>query len=149
MQIPRIVALCVALGGCGGALRQEVASTSRPGDQFVGQNVTSLVNQFGKPVSRKKMDNDQNSYVWELDASADPADSRPVDTGDAGLYGDGHTPGYMSDDPRFCKLSAVVSREGVVTQITAEDQNGTGAPSMTLGYNGSICAQRLRTRPQT
>ncbi len=148
MRFLEIAALCAALGGCAAPL-QEVASTSRLGDQFVGKNVGLLVPQFGKPVSRKKMDNGQTSYVWELDAVTDMADDRKTDTGQAGLYGDGHTPGYMSDDPRLCKLSVTASPEGIITQVVAEDQNGTGAPSTTLGFNGSVCAQRLRARSQT
>ncbi len=148
MRILEIVALCAALGGCG-LPRQEMAQTSQLGDQFVGKTVTSLVTQFGKPISRKKLDNDQTSYVWDLDSATDVADNRGTETGDAGLYGDGRTPGYMSDDPRVCKMSVTVSQEGIITQVVTEDQNGTGAPSMTLGFNGSICAQRLRTRPRT
>jgi hypothetical protein len=148
MRILEIIALCAALGGCA-APWQEVGSTSRLGDQFVGKNVSSLVPQFGKPVSRKKMDNDQTSYVWELEAATDLADDRRIDTGHAGLYGDGHTPGYMSDDPRLCKLSVTVSPEGIITQVVTEDQNGTGAPSVTLGFNGSVCAQRLRAKSRT
>src|SRR5271167_4460498 len=139
MRILKIVTLCAALGGCGFP-RQEMAGTAPIGDQsvgqnFVGQNVTSLVNQFGKPISRKKTDTGQTSYVWELEAPTDVPDERRIDTGDAGLYGDGHTPGYISDDPRLCKMSVTVSPEGIVTQVVTEDQNGTGAPSMTLGFN--------------
>lgn len=153
MRILKIVALCAALGGCGFP-RQEMASTSPLGDQsvgqnFVGQNVTSLVNQFGKPVSRKKTDTGQTSYVWELDAATESADDRRFDSGDGGLYGDGHTPGYMTDDQRLCKMTVAVSPEGIVTQVTTEDQNGTGAPSMTIGLSRGICAQRLRTKPRT
>lgn len=145
MRILNILTLCVALGGCGGLL-QQTATPSRFGDQFVGQNVTSLVTQLGKPISRKKMDNDQMSYVWDLEAPSDVPDDRRTDTGDAGLYGDGHTPGYMTDDPRLCKMTVVVSREGTVTEVTTEEHNGTGAPAITLGFNRSICAQRLGTR---
>ena len=36
----------------------------------------------------------------------------------------------MTDDPRFCKMTVTVSREGIVTQVVAEEQNGTGAPSV-------------------
>lgn len=135
-------------GGCS-MPRQEMASTSGLGDQFVGKNVGLLVPQFGKPVSRKKMDNGQTSYVWELGAPTEVAEGRRTDTGDAGLYGDGHTPGYMTDDPRLCRMSVTVSPEGIINQVIAEDLNGTGAPTMSLGFLGSICAQRLGTRPQT
>ena len=148
MRILKIAALCAVLGGCWASL-PEMASTSPLGDQFVGQNVTTLVNQFGKPVSRKKNDTGQTLYVWELDAPTEAADDRRFDTGHAGLYGDGHTPGYMTDDQRLCKMTVMVSPEGIVTQVTTEDQNGTGAPSMTIGLSGGICAQRLRTKPRT
>ncbi|MGO8908038.1 MAG: hypothetical protein ACLQDM_01720 [Bradyrhizobium sp.] len=126
-----------------------MASTSRLGDQFVGQNVTSIVTRFGKPISRSKTDNDQTSYVWDLDDSVEPAVNHRIQAAAGGLYGDGETPGYMTDDPRFCKMTVTVSREGIVTQVVAEEQNGTGAPSVSLGFNGSICAQRLRAKPQT
>ena len=148
MRILGIVALCAALGGCS-MPRQEMASTSRLGDQFVGQNVTSIVTRFGKPISRSKTDNDQTSYVWDLDDSVEPAVEHRIQAASGGLYGDGETPGYVSDDPRFCKMTVIVSREGIVTQVNAEDQNGTGVPTMTLGFNGSICVQRLRAKPRT
>jgi hypothetical protein len=151
MRILEIVALCAAMSGCGWP-RQEM--TTRPGDQvtgqnFIGQNVTSLVTQFGNPVSRKKTDNNQTSYAWELEAATDLGDDRRIHTGYGGLYGDGHTPGYMSDDPRRCKMSVTVSPEGIITQVVTEDQNGTGAPSTTLGFNGSIYAKRLGMKPET
>ena|ERR1700739_1159700 len=145
MRILETIALCAALGGCAGALQQEGAV--RAGGQFIGQNVTSFAAQYGPPTSSKRMDDGQGAYVWQLSAGG-PSD-RWVDTGDAGLYGDGHTPGYISDDPRFCKVSITASPEGIVTQLNAEDSNGTGAPAMTLGLTGSICAKRLKTKPQT
>jgi hypothetical protein len=144
MRILEIVALCAALGGCAAA-QQEVAV--RAGGQFIGQNVTSFAAQYGPPASSKRLDDGQASYVWQLDAVT--ASDRWVDTGDGGLYGDGHTPGYISDNPRFCKVRITASPEGIVTQLNAEDSNGTGAPAMTLGFNGSVCAKRLGTKPQT
>lgn len=144
MRILEIAALCVALGGCA-ASPQGVASTSPFGGQFVGKDIDALVARIGRPASAKKMDDGQGSYVWELAAATDSAGDRRIHRGDAGLYGDGHTPGYMSDDPRFCKVSVTTSPEGIVTQLRAEDANGTGAPAMTLGIKGSVCAQRLGT----
>src|SRR5579871_3449515 len=141
MRVVAAAVLCAALGGCWTS-GQETAS-NRSGDQFVGQNVEVVASRFGQPMGRKRMDNDQMLYVWEL-APADPsARRRTTDTGQGGLYGDGHTPGYMSDDPRICKLSVTTSPEGIVTQFDAEDSNGTGAPARTLGLVGSVCAQRL------
>jgi len=148
MRILEIVAVCAVLGGCA-APGQEAASTSRLGDQFVGKNASSLVPRFGKPVSRDKTDNGQTTYVWELDTATDSPDDRRTDTGDAGLYGDGHTPGYMSDDPRLCKMSVTVSPEGVITQVVTEEHNGTGAPTRTLGILGGVCAQRLGAKSRT
>jgi hypothetical protein len=147
MRTLKVVALCTALGGCWTS-GQEAATSTRPGDQFVGQNVDAVVARFGKPNERKKLENDQMTYVWELAAANLPPNQR-IHTGQAGLYGDGQTPGYMSDDPRFCKLSVTTSPEGVVTQFKAEDSNGTGAPTITLGIGGSICAQRFAMKPQT
>ncbi len=89
------------------------------------------------------MDNDQMTYVWELAATDLPRNQRSY-TGDAGLYGDGQTPGAMSDDPRFCKVSVITSAEGIVTHFDAEDSNGTGASKMRLGWAGSVCAERLK-----
>jgi hypothetical protein len=141
MRIPKIVVLCVALGGCWTS-GQDVATSRQSGGQFVGKNVDAVVARFGKPRSRK-VDNDQTTYFWQLDAATDPSGSQKAYTGQGGLYGDGRTPGYMSDDPRFCKLSVTTSPEGIVTQFSAEDLNGTGAPTFSLGINGSVCAQRL------
>lgn len=149
MRILEIVAVCALLGGCAAPV-QEMASTSRLGDQFVGKNVSSLVPRFGKPVSRDKNDNGQTTYVWELEAATDsPGDRRTTDTGDAGLYGDGHTPGYMSDDPRLCKMSVTVSPEGVITQVATQEHNGTGAPTRTFGILGGVCARLIGAKSQT
>ena len=142
MRIVKIAALCAVLGGCW-APGQDISTATKPGDQFVGQNVDAVVARFGKPSGRKKMDNDQMTYVWELAAADMPRNQRSY-TGDAGLYGDGQTPGAMSDDPRFCKVSVVTSAEGIVTHFDAEDSNGTGAPKMSMRWGGSVCAERLK-----
>jgi hypothetical protein len=132
--------LCIALGGCWTS-GQDVAASSPSGSQFIGQNVDAVVARFGQPTGRKKLDNDQMAYVWEL-APVSSRGGQSTDTGQGGLYGDGHTPGYISDDPRLCKVS-VTAPEGIVTQFSAEDSNGTGAPKMTIGIAGSVCRQRL------
>ena len=141
MRIPGIVAVCTLLGGCW-ASGPDATTAIRPGDQFVGQNVDAVVARFGKPSGRKKIDNDQMTYVWEL-AAAETSGDQKVPTGQGGLYGDGRTPGLMSDDPQFCKISVTTSPEEIVTQFKAEDSNGTGAPAMTYGLARSVCAQRL------
>ena len=141
MRTLSAAALCVVLSGvCASA--QNAAPSTQAGNQFVGQDVHVVADRFGLPTGRKKMDNDEMLYVWEL-GPADPiASRRRVDTGDGGLYEDGHTPGYMTDDTRICKLTVIASVEGIVTQVTAEDLNGTGAPKKTFGLVGSICAER-------
>ena len=145
MRLLIIVGLCTVLSGCWSS-GQDVTTSTRPGDQFVGKNVDAVVARFGNPNGRKKMDNDQTMYVWELAAAELPANQRSY-TGQGGLYGDGRTPGAMSDDPRICRISVTTSPEGIVTQVSAEDSNGTGAPARTLGLTGSVCAQRLSARP--
>lgn len=134
-------ALCMALSS-GWASAQSAASSTQAGNQFVGQDVHVVADRFGLPTGRKKMDNDEMLYVWELGPADPTAKRRTIDTGDAGVYGDGHTPGYMTDDPRICKLTVIASVEGIVTQVSAEDLNGTGAPKKTFGLVGSVCAER-------
>jgi hypothetical protein len=136
--------LCITLGGCWTSGQD--ATPPRSGDQFVGKNVDAVVSRFGQPTGRKKMDGDQMFYVWEL-PPMDWSGNKRTHAGQAGLYGDGLTPGYMSDDPRLCKISVTASPEGVVTQFIAEDLNGTGAPATTLGLVGGVCAQRFSSRP--
>ena len=147
MRILKIAGLCAALGGCW-TPGQDVATSARFGstrfgDQFVGKSVEAVVAKLGKPDGHKKMENDQVTYVWEFAASDLPANQRSF-TGQGGLYDDGRTPGPMSNDLRICTVSVVASLEGTVTQFSAEDSNGTGAPKMTFGRNGSFCSQRLQ-----
>jgi hypothetical protein len=147
MRVLKIVALCAALGGCG-ALQQEVVA-ARPNEQFVGQKVESLAARFGPPAQSKRMDDGQAFYLWQLNDATNAAGDHGVFSGSGGLYGDGRTPGYISFDPRFCKLSVMASPEGIITQFTAEDLNGTGAPTVTIGIGKSICAERLGTKSRT
>ena len=147
MRVLKIVALSAALGGCGALQREVVAA--RPNEQFVGQKVESLAARFGPPARSKRMDDGQAFYLWQLDDATDAAGNHGVYSGSGGLYGDGRTPGYISFDPRFCKLSVMASPEGIITQFTAEDLNGTGAPDKSIGVSRSICAERLGTKSRT
>jgi hypothetical protein len=142
MRILKIAALCATLGGCW-TPGQDVATPPRFGDQFVGKNVDAVVARLGKPSGRKRMDNDQMTYVWEFAAADQPTNQRSY-TGQGGLYGDGQLPGAMSEDLRICKVSVITSPEGIVTQFDAEDSNGTGSSKIGLGISGSFCSQRLR-----
>ena len=133
--------LCVVLSS-GWASAQNTAPSTQAGNQFVGKDVHVVADRFGSPAGRKKMDNDDMLYVWELGPADRSASRRRAVTGNGGLYDDGETPGYITEDPRICKLTVTASPEGIVTQVTAEDQNGTGAPKRTFGLLGSICAER-------
>jgi hypothetical protein len=140
MRILGAAVLCFVLSG--GWASAQNAPPTQAGNQFVGKDVHVVADRFGSPTGRKKMDNDDMLYVWELGPADQSASRRRNDTGDGGLYEDGHTPGYINDDPRICKLTVIASPEGIVTQVTAEDQNGTGAPTRTFGLLGSVCADR-------
>ena len=141
MRAIGVAVLCVVLSG-GFASAQNAPPSTQAGNQFVGKDVHVVADRFGNPTGRKKLDNDDMLYVWEL-GPPDPSSSmRRTDTGDGGLYDDGHTPGYITEDPRFCKLTVIASPEGIVTQVTVEDQNGTGAPTRTFGLLKGVCADR-------
>jgi hypothetical protein len=104
MRILGIVALGAALSGCA-ASRQEVAT--RLGDQYVGQNVDALVVKFGPPASTFKMNSGDTSYIWQL------GNQTNINT-DQGS-------GIAST--RFCKVSVIASKTGVVSQLNTEDSN--------------------------
>jgi hypothetical protein len=145
MRILNIVALCAVLGGCGAA-RQEV--TARP--ELIGQNLDTLIARFGQPTSSSKIDNDQNSYVWQLSAAAEPAGRRPRTSPYGGLYGDGDSPGNVNQGfSPLCTIKVTTSPAGTVTQASTEESNGTGAGVGLLGAGGGICAQRLGGKSPT
>lgn len=133
--------LCVVLGG-GCASAQNTMPPTGTGNQFVGQNVKAVADRFGPPAGRMRLDTDETLYVWELSPPDQAAKRRRTTEGWGGRYDDGETPGYMTDDPRICKLSVIASPEGIVTQVKAEDDNGTGAPKRNFGFLGSVCADR-------
>ena len=133
--------LWVVLSG-GWASAQNAAPPTQASHSFVGQNVQVIADRFGLPTGRKKMDNDEMLYVWELGPPDPTAKRRRTNEGYGGRYDDGETPGYMTDDPRICKLTVIASVEGIVTQVKAEDENGTGAPKRNFGFLGSVCADR-------
>ncbi len=132
--------LCVVLS-CGWASAQNAATSTQAGNQFMGKDVHVIADRFGPPAGRRKMDNDDMLYVWELGPVDPTARRRRTTEGYGGRYEDGETPGYMTDDPRLCRLTVIASA-GIVTQFTAEDLNGTGAPKRTFGLAGSVCADR-------
>jgi hypothetical protein len=129
MRVRWIVALCVLLGGCA-ASKQEVVA--RLGQEYIGQNVDTLVVRFGPPTSTFKLNSGQGSYIWQLSAVTDIATDR----------------GYGTASTRYCKVSVITSPTGTIQQLDTEDQNaGVGVPGL-LGVYGSMCGQRLGMKPQ-
>jgi hypothetical protein len=86
MRFLGVVALCALLSGCA-ASKQEVVA--RLGQEYIGQNIDTLVVRFGPPTSMFKMNSGQSSYVWQLSAVTDIATDR----------------GYGMASTRFCKVS--------------------------------------------
>jgi hypothetical protein len=130
MGVRWIVALCVLLGGCA-ASKQEVVA--RLGQEYIGQNVDTLVVRFGPPTSTFKLNSGQGSYIWQLSAVTDIATDR----------------GYGTASTRYCKVSVITSPTGTIQQLDTEDQNaGVGVPGL-LGVYGSMCGQRLGMKPQS
>jgi hypothetical protein len=130
MRILGIVALCAALGGCA-ASRQEVVA--RLGDHFIGKNVDALVVDFGPPANTFKMNSGETSYIWQL------GDQTNINT----YRGSGIA------STRFCKVSVIASKTGVVTQLNTEDSNAGSGIAGPVGMYGSICANRLGMGRQT
>jgi hypothetical protein len=130
MRILAIVVLGAALAGCA-ASRQEVVA--RLGEEFIGQNVDTLVVKFGPPTSLFKMNSGQGSYVWQLTSVTDINVDR----------------GYGTASTRFCKISVIASPAGIITQLNTEDSNAGGGLYGAVGAFGSICARRLGMKPQT
>ena len=146
MRAIRLVLLCITLGGCSLSMPRPAeapVSAARPADQLVGKNVDTLVAQLGPPT-QSRPDGDQTTYVWQIET---PLEGSPP-TGAGGLYGDGASPGYVSDGySPFCRINVVASSAGVITQANTEESNGTGTPNGFL-RSGNVCQQRLRTKPR-
>jgi|SRR5881394_2131674 len=112
------------------ASRQEVAA--RLGDQYIGKSVDSLVVEFGPPASSFKMNSGETSYVWQLGNRT-------------GIHVD---QGSGFAETKFCKVSVVASKVGIVTQLNTEDSNIAGGLYGALGAYGSICGNRLGMQRQ-
>lgn len=124
MRFVSLLLAAVMLSGCA-ASREEVVA--RLGSQYIGQNVDTMVVKFGPPSTTFKMNSGDTSYQWQLTSVTD------IDT-DRGV-GQAQT--------RFCKVTVVASRTGVVTQLDTEDSNAGRGLIGAMGGMGSICAQRL------
>jgi hypothetical protein len=130
MRILGIVALCAALGGCA-ASREEVVT--RLGDRFIGQNVDTLVVDFGPPTSTFKMNSGETSYIWQLGNQTNAVGGS----------------GSAIASTRFCKVSVIASKTGIVSQLNTEDSNAGGGIAGAMGAYGSICANRLGMERRT
>lgn len=124
------ILLALLLSGCA-ASQQEVAS--RLGDHFIGQNVDSLVIDFGPPASTFKMNSGDTSYIWQLGNQTNAVGGN----------------GSAIASTRFCKVSVIASKTGIVTQLNTEDSNAGGGLEGAMGLYGSICAHRLGMRRQS
>jgi hypothetical protein len=130
MRILAIVVLCATLSGCA-ASKQEVAT--RLGDQYVGQNVDTMVVKFGPPANTFKMNSGDTSYIWQLGNQTNIVTDRGVGTAST----------------QFCKVSVIANKNGIVTQLNTEDANAGGGLYAVTGMLGSICANRLGIERQS
>src|SRR5882724_1027470 len=103
------MAVCLALGGCFAASKQEVAA--RLGQEYIGRNVDRLVAKFGPPANTFRMNSGQTSLVWQLSAETNIAVS-------SDRYG-----GVGSARTNYCKVTVIASPTGVVQQLDTEDAN--------------------------
>jgi hypothetical protein len=124
MRFLGIMALAATLAGCA-ASREEVVA--RLGEHYIGQNVDALVIDFGPPASTFKMNSGDTSYIWQLGNQTNA------------VGGDGSA----IASTRFCKVSVVASKAGIVTLLNTEDSNAGGGLYSAMGMYGSICANRL------
>lgn len=127
MRVLIVVALFATLAGCA-ASKQEVVA--RLGDQFTGQNVDALLVKLGPPTKTFKMSSGDTLYSWQL-ANQTRGGSR-----------------FGQTALRYCEVNAVVSKDGMVTQLNTDDTNAGRGIVGTLGANGSVCAHRLGIRHQ-
>lgn len=120
--MPLLVSLVMA--GCA-ASQQEVAY--RLGAHFIGQNVDSLVVDFGPPASMFKMNSGDTSYIWQLGNQTNAVGGN----------------GSAIASTRYCKVSVIADKAGIVTQLNTEDANAGGGFAGATGMYGSLCANRL------
>jgi hypothetical protein len=125
-----LMAICFLLSGCA-ASREEVVT--RLGDRFVGRNVDALVTEFGPPGSTFKMNSGDTSYIWQLGNQTDINTDR----------------GSGFAQTRYCRVSVIANKVGIVTQLRTEDSNAGGGIIGAVGGFGSICARRLGIERQT
>jgi hypothetical protein len=122
---PFVVSLCVLLSGCF-ATTQQVAT--RPGDQYIGQNVDTLVVSWGPPKTTFRMNSGAMSYQWELSSLTGFNVNRD---------------GSGSASTLHCKITVVTTPIDVITKLDTEDHQAI------IPVAGSMCAQRLRIQQRT
>jgi hypothetical protein len=119
-----LIAICFLLSGCA-ASREEVVT--QLGNRFVGQNVDALVREFGPPGSTFKMNSGDTSYIWQLGNQTDINTDR----------------GAGFAQTRYCKVSVIANKAGIVTQLKTEDSNAGGAslePSAGLAASALVAS---------
>jgi hypothetical protein len=111
----------LSLPGCAGsqiANRQEF--TQHMQNSFVGKKVDDIVSTPGPPTSSFKMTSGETAYQWQI---------AKVSAENNGSWGPGID--------LFCKVNAVASPAGIVTNLKTEDASSS--------FSGaSLCATKLR-----
>jgi hypothetical protein len=79
------------------------------------------------------MNSGDTSYIWQLGNQTDISTDR----------------GSGFAQTRFCKVSVIASKAGIVTQLNTEDSNAGRGLEGALGMYGSICANRLGMQHQS
>lgn len=123
MRIVWIILCGAALAGCA-ATSQEVVA--RLGQQYVGQNISVLVSQYGPPANSFRLPNGDNSYQWQLSNFSQGAYDR----------------GVFAGNTLYCKVSVISTPTGQITQLNTEDADLRAGVFGLVNY-GSICARRL------
>lgn len=131
MRLIFIVALCALLGACAASVPEVRA---RLGQEYIGQNVDRLVVRLGPPSSSFRMNSGQTSYVWQV-GSETQIQVRGTGTSGSSYVG--------SADTFTCKVSAIASPTGIVSQLDVQD---TRAEHGILGVENnisSLCGEKL------
>jgi hypothetical protein len=73
------------------------------------------------------MNSGDTSYIWQLGNQTNAVGGN----------------GAAIASTRFCKVSVIANKTGVVSQLNTEDSNAGGGFAGAVGMYGSICANRL------
>jgi hypothetical protein len=114
LSVMAVIAALVVAGCASTSAIPDFAQNMR--NRFVGKNVDSMVSAFGPPTTSFKMTSGDTAYQWQL--ASVPSENTYTGVGLA------------------CKMNAIASGNGIVTQLTTED-----AANALTGQ--SLCAMKL------